>query len=113
MVGFACTTLITDAQAQEPTSVYEQAMEQIMPRNGAQFRVNPNVGVLVFHDAWQANNLASGSVHGGSILTVQNTNVVNGRVLVRISGPAWNGSLMWVNGAALDSQTTWIGGPAF
>jgi len=96
----------------------EQNYIQIAPFNGAQFRVNPNGGVLVFHTSGQANNAASGSVHGGTVLTVVNTSTPNGRVQVRISGATgansvWNGQIMWVNGAALDSQTTWIGGPAF
>ena len=90
----------------------------IQPFNGAQFRVNPGAGVLVFHTSGQANNNASGSVHGGTILTVVNTSTPNARVQVRISGATganavWNGQVMWVNGTAIESVTTHVGGPAF
>ena len=91
---------------------------EIQLLNGAQFRVNAGGSVRVFHRSNQPDDEASGLVFVGTILTVVNINTSNSRVQVRISGATgenavWNGQAMWVNGHALVSQTTHIGGPAF
>ncbi|MCL1990895.1 MAG: hypothetical protein FWG67_08415 [Defluviitaleaceae bacterium] len=116
--AFALSSPFVAAQASTSIPVGQDFVD-IQPFNGARFTVNPGGAVLVFHRSDQANNQASGSVHEGTILTVVNTITQHGRVQVSISGATganavWNGQTMWINGAALTSQTTWwSGGPAF